>query len=410
MATAPRRELVAGGDLRPDTLSGEVVIVSGGGGGIGLEAARSLLWLGATVVIAELDRELGRQARQLLGESSSTRFAFVETDVGDESSVSRLLAEVVNRFGKVDAVLNNATYAPSGMAVAEAPIEAWDRSYAVNLRGPVLLARACLPGMIERRHGVFICVSSTGGPFLAPYETLKAAQLELANSLEAELEGTGVVAFTIGPGLVPTQTASTAIEKLAPRLGMTVEQFWSMNQGAVLSVEAAGAGFAAAVALAERYAGQEISSTQALVDAGIEITTPSKEVGADCRPADTSHSLSACMAVRQTLQEQAAGWKERSFFERQWMLRDFKQRVGTPVERCLELLENLEHNLQGGPPVALPPGVAETLQRLALFYGHLGELARGYVKDPSTRDEQVRLTGGWTKDVERLQNLLQGQR
>lgn len=407
MATAPARELIAGGDLTPVSLAGEVVIVTGGGGGIGLEAARSLLWLGATVVIAELDGDLRHQAAEALGQPAGHRLAFIQTDVGDEPSVGRLIAEVAGRFGKVDAVVNNATFAPFGVPVAEAPIADWDRSYAVNLRGPVLLARACLPGMISRRHGVFICVSSTGGPFLAPYETLKAAQLELANSLDAELEGTGVVAFTIGPGLVPTPTASRAIEKLAPRLGLTVDQFWSMNQGAVLSVEAAGAGFAAAVALASRYAGQEISSTQALTDAGIEISTASTEAGPNRRPADAAASLSACVAVRRTLEEQAAGWKARSFFERQWMLRDFKQRVGTPVERCLELLENLESALQTAPASAPQPVLGATLQRLAQFYGHLGELARGYVKDPAERDQQVGLTTGWNSEVERLLSLLQ---
>jgi short subunit dehydrogenase len=303
-------------------------------------------------------------------------------------------------------VVNNATFAPFGMAVAEAPIHAWDRSYAVNLRGPVLLARACLPGMIERRHGIFVCVSSTGGPFLAPYETLKAAQVELANSLDAELEGSGVIAFTIGPGLVPTETAATAIAKLAPRLGMSVEEFWSLNRGAVLSVEAAGAGFAAAVALAGRYAGQEISSTQALVDAGIEV--PASLVVGGAGRANAAAAVAAAAAVRATLAEQAAGWKERSFFERQWMLRDFKQRVGMPVERTLELLDNLERTLASDSAKSAHGDLEASLRKLAEFYEHLGALARGYVKDPAARDEQVKLTDGWRGEVEELLRVAYG--
>jgi hypothetical protein len=214
-------------------------------------------------------------------------------------------------------VLNNATFAPAGLSVAETPITDWDRSYAVNLRGPVLLARACLQSMLARGRGVFVCVSSTGGPYLGAYETLKAAQLTLADTLDTELAGTGVTAFTIGPGLVATATAAAAIERVAPRLGLSLKEFYSMNRGAMLSVEAAGAGFAAAVALAALYAGQEISSSQALIDAGIDIPED-VEVPAGVNLAAAAHSQAQavprasraagelCDTVRSTLVQQAA--------------------------------------------------------------------------------------------------------
>lgn len=394
--------LIASGRFGRDALLDETVVVTGAGHGIGFEAARSLLWLGANVIIAEIDGSAGREAEARLGtEFAPDRVLFVATDVADEDAVRALVAAAKMRFGRIDVVLNNATFAPAGMAVVESSVDAWDRSYAVNLRGPVLLARACLPEMLARRHGVFVCVSSTGGPYLAPYETVKAAQLALANSLDAELEGTGVTAFTIGPGLVPTDTAIAAIERVAPRLGLSVEAFWEMNQGAVVSVEAAGAGFAVAITLAERYAGQEISSTQALVDAGIPMTSSPDRPSGEGHRADLSSVATTCGRVRATLAEQSAGWKERSFFERQWMLRDFKQRAGMPVERWLESLGQLEERLSVGSL----DGVGDqrfALDRLAAFYGHLGDLARGYVKDPRQRDEQVRLTAGWKAEVERL--------
>jgi NAD(P)-dependent dehydrogenase (short-subunit alcohol dehydrogenase family) len=395
--------LIATGRLGRDALAGNVVLVTGAGGGIGFEACRSLLWLGASVVIAEVNASAGQDAeKRLTGEWAADRVAFVPTDVGDELSVQRLVDAVEGRFGKVDVVLNNATFAPFGASVAETSIDVWDRSYAVNLRGPALLARACLPGMIARKHGVFVCVSSTGGPYIAPYETLKAAQLALANSLDAELDGTGVIAFTIGPGLVPTQTALTAIEKLAPRLGMTVEGFWATNRGAVLSVEAAGAGFAASIALAERYPGQEISSSQALIDAGIELAPEQQETAA-APPVigDLSAAIEACTQVRKTLAEQSAGWQQRSFFERQWMLRDFKQRVGMPVERCLETLERVQLRLAEGDIAGLSAERAP-LEKLEGFYDHLGELARGYVKDAKQREEQLQIVAVWKEEVERL--------
>lgn len=393
--------LIAGGRLHQSSLEGEVAIVTGAGGGIGLEAARSLLWLGASVVIAEIDAAAGRHATEILSaESDPARVFFVPADVGEEPAVAELVDAVVERFGKVDVVLNNAAYAAVGQAVADTAIEEWDRSYAANLRGPVLLARAFLPGMIERGHGVFVCVSSTGGPYLGAYEALKAAQLAVANTLDAELDGTGVIAFTIGPGLIPTETAKAAIEAIAPKLGTTVEEFWRTNAGAVLSVEAAGAGFAAAVALASRYAGQEISSTQALIDAGISVP----DAFAPAAPPDTvpvPAALEACRAVQATLLEQAAGWKRRSFFERQWMLRDFKQRAGVPVERCLELLERSAAELAAGNAGTLLQA-RPTLERLAAFYAHMAQLAEGYIKDPAQRAEQVRLVQSWEAEVRRL--------
>ncbi len=239
--------------LNPDTLRGETVIVTGAGGGIGFEAARALLWLGANVVIAEINPQSGAQAAEKLGsEFDPQRVLFVQTDVGDEASVQELAAQTVRRFGKVDGIINNATIAVLG-TVKDLPIDKWDASYRVNLRGPVLMARTFLPGMIGRHHGAFACVSSTGTAFLGGYETFKAAQVHLANTLDAELEGTGVFAFTIGPGLVPTETAGKAVEKLAPLMGMTVDEFFTLNKSAVLSVEEAGAGFAAALVFAERF-------------------------------------------------------------------------------------------------------------------------------------------------------------
>jgi NAD(P)-dependent dehydrogenase (short-subunit alcohol dehydrogenase family) len=263
--------------LSPDALRGETVIVTGAGGGIGYEAARALLWLGANVIIAEIDHQNGRKAERTLEEEyGKDRVLFVPTDVGDEASVKNLYNLSVVAFEKVDAVINNATIAVLGQ-VKDLPIEEWDKSYHVNLRGPVLMARTFLPDMIKRNHGVFACVSSTGTAFLGGYETFKAAQVHLANTLDAELEGTNVIAYTIGPGLVPTETASKAVAKLAPQMGMTVREIFEMNKNAVLSVEEAGAGFAASIVFAEKFRGQEISSMQALRAADIPQVGAAKE-------------------------------------------------------------------------------------------------------------------------------------
>jgi NAD(P)-dependent dehydrogenase (short-subunit alcohol dehydrogenase family) len=388
--------------LKPEALLGETVIVTGAGGGIGYEAARALLWLGANVVIAEIDSETGTKAAGALGqEFGPDRVLFVQTDVGDESSVTALHLHSVQRFGRVDAVINNATIAVLGQ-VKDLPIEDWDRSYHVNLRGPVLMARTFLPDMIRRDHGVFACVSSTGTAFLGGYETFKAAQVHLANTLDAELEGTQVIAYTIGPGLVPTETAQRAVSLLAPQMGLSVDQFFEMNKGAVLSVEEAGAGFAASIVFAEKFRGQEISSIQALKAAdisfgGMESAAAAAQVGASQR----RQAAELSGRVRNTLKEQSDDWQRRSLFERQWVIRDFRKTAGMPVAEWLMALEELTECLEAGGPVNAPP-----LAKLAAYYGHLADLARGYEKDPVKLKESLSHVNSWRDDVELLDKML----
>lgn len=171
-------------------------------------------------------------------------------------------------------------------------------------------------------------------------------------------------------------------------------------------MEAAGAGFAAAVALAGRYAGQEISSSQALVDAGIALASGRDTAESSPSPVTDRRAASeACERVLRTLAEQSAGWRQRSFFERQWMQRDFRQRVGVPVERCLETLGRVQRGLASGD-VARARAERALLDRLAGFYGHLGNLARSYGTDPEQREEQARIVGGWNAEVERLVELI----
>jgi NAD(P)-dependent dehydrogenase (short-subunit alcohol dehydrogenase family) len=328
---------------------------------------------------------------------------FVRTDVSEEHDVQRLAHEAQHCFGQVDVVLNNATLAPHGKPVHESSIGDWDISYRVNLRGPVLLAQAFLPGMLARRHGIFACVSSKGAAYLGAYESLKAAQVHLAETLDAELENTGVIAFTIGPGLVPTETAQAAVQHIAPLMGLSLDEFYQMNQGAILSAEAAGAGFAAAIALAEQFKGQEISSLQALIAAQIEVASPATTPDSPSAEAVTQ-ALPWCQQVRRTLEEQAHGWQQRSIFERQWMLRDFKKNAGMPVEQWLNALTQLEQQLAVSQPISvktLPP-----IERLAGYYSHMGDLAKGYEKDQTKLAESMTHINRWIDEVNRLREAL----
>jgi hypothetical protein len=256
--------------------------------------------------------------------------------------------------------------------------------------------------MIERDHGVFVCVSSTGTAFLGGYETFKAAQVHLANTLDAELEGTGVIAYTIGPGLVPTETASKAVARLAPQMGMSVEQFFEMNKAAVLSAEEAGAGFAVSILFAEKFHGQEISSMQALKAADINFGSAVTEARPDEMDAEERKQARVlCESVRLTLKEQSDDWKRRSLFERQWVIRDFRKTAGMPVEEWLETLSQLDENLKQGAS-SHPP-----LEKLAGYYDHLADLAKGYEKDTVKLQENLRHVYRWRDEVNELEKMLE---
>lgn len=129
------RLLISTSNLKNDSLKGRVVIVTGGGRGIGFEASRALLWLGAKVIIAEMDETTGTLAeRNFRSEFGSGReVAFVKTDLANEDDILRLEEFVRQDFGKADIVLNNAAALPTG-DVKDAPISSWDLSYRVNLR------------------------------------------------------------------------------------------------------------------------------------------------------------------------------------------------------------------------------------------------------------------------------------
>ena len=403
------------GNLTQNSLKGEVAVISGAGRGIGYEAARALVWLGAKVVIAEVNEKSGRAAEENINkEFGSGRALFVKTDIGNEKDIDKLAEAALKKFGKVDIVLNNATVFPMG-AVKDIPVESWDFSYRVNLRGPVVLAREFLPAMIERKHGVFVCVSSSGAaPFMGAYEVFKTAQVELSNTISAEVEGTGVYAFTIGPGISKTPGFVEGGGKVASLMGMSLEDLFELNKNAQISPEAAGAGFAIAVALAKKYHGQETSSIQVLREAGVPLTDQEETQAEEQKPSHLQETQAAKLtenrstpelyqSVLATFLEQSDGWKKRNLFERQWVSRDFKKTTGMSIDEMQTTLKALGANLRTG---ASTEEFIEQLNQLAGYYVHQQGQLRGFEKNPQKLEENLKVIDGWVNDAEALVKML----
>jgi len=404
--------LVSESTLTQDSLKDQVVVITGAGRGIGYEAARALVWLGANVVIAEIDEETGKSAADNLErEFGEDKALFVKTDVGSDKDVENLAEEVLGKWGKVDVVLNNATVFPMG-EVKDTPVDKWDFSYHVNLRGPVLLARAFLPEMVKRRHGVFVCVSSSGAaPYMGAYEVFKTAQGELASTIAAEMEGKGVYAFTIGPGIVRTPGFLEGGGQVASYLGKTIDELLEMNKSFEISPEAAGVGFAASIVLASKYHGQETSSIQVLREVGIVLGGEKDGAVTKKNVSESSEVLSdkpekLFQRMMKTYMEQSDGWKTRNLFQRQWVARDFRKNTGMSIDEMFAALRAIEGNLN---KKVLSEDSIKNLEKLASYYAHQQDQLKGFEKDPKKLEENLKIIDGWIKDIKLLKKSLSGE-
>jgi NAD(P)-dependent dehydrogenase (short-subunit alcohol dehydrogenase family) len=189
-------------------LEEETAIVTGAGRGVGRAIALGLGRTGAAVVVAARSR---REVEDVTGTiaSGGGRAIAVPTDVTDEHAVGSLIDEVESQFGPPTLLVNNAGSWGHVGPVAEADATAWWHDVEVSLKGTFLCTRAVLPAMLRRGTGRIVNVASYAAvapsPYMTAYACAKAAVLRFTDSLAAELEPSGVLAFAITPGFVRTQ-------------------------------------------------------------------------------------------------------------------------------------------------------------------------------------------------------------
>lgn len=176
------------------TLRDQVIIVTGAGRGLGAAISRVLSAEGATVVATDYDAGTAdRTAAELIAEGSQSHA--IALDVGDEAAVRSALDEVVDRFGRVDAVINNAAIDIT-LPIDELNVEDWDRVVRTNLRGPFLLAKHASVLMRKRASGAIVNIASTASrrawPNASVYHATKWGLLGLSHALHAELRPHGI--------------------------------------------------------------------------------------------------------------------------------------------------------------------------------------------------------------------------
>ncbi|AKI98322.1 short-chain dehydrogenase [Kosmotoga pacifica] len=400
--------------LSRTALAGKVAIITGAGQGIGKELARALAWLGAKVIIAEI-RDTGLEVEALIRSERGTAL-FVQTDVGDEKSIQALAEKAFNTFGKVDILVNNAIIYRPG-TILELPIEAWDQVYAVNLRGAVLGIKAFLPGMLERKEGVIVTLTSSEGmPYMASYFASKVALQSLGLSLASELsEETGVSAFVFAPGMVDTPGGNRAFQALAPKYGMSYQEFINMspNPGynGLMPAEDCAAGFAYAIVHARDYHGQVVDPFQPLAKAGLLNFSPQSKFEVDGTAPTMSSSekttgeksaIELAREVKKILEVVNKETNELDLFRKMWVTRVFRQRSGMGIKDWLEVvtelvseLETLDKAVEIGNTAKVEnvcgkfPWLKSNLERLADYFKKNMKDAEGYFKDPEALSEAL---------------------
>jgi len=193
-------------------LEGRVAIVTGASRGLGEAAATALVAEGVRVLAAARSTA----ALEKLQSADPERIAIATVDMRDADQVAALADAAVERFGRLDVVVNNAGIAPAGRFVDQ-PQEERDEVFAVNVRAPAVLARAAGRHFIAQRSGKVINVASTSGingkPTLVSYSASKGAVLQFTKALGAEWARFGIQVTAIAPGAFETDAQAAVLSR-----------------------------------------------------------------------------------------------------------------------------------------------------------------------------------------------------
>ena len=192
-------------------LEGKVAIVTGASRGLGRAAAEGLAAEGVRVLaVARTTPDLEK-----LQATDPDRIAITTVDMRSADEVAALPDLAVERFGRLDVVVNNAGIAPAGR-FADQPQEQWDEVFDVNVRAPAVLTRAAGKHLLAQRSGKVINVASTSGingkPVLVSYSASKGAVLQFTKALAAEWGRYGVQVTAIAPGAFETDAQSAVLD------------------------------------------------------------------------------------------------------------------------------------------------------------------------------------------------------
>lgn len=204
-------------------IAGRVALVTGAGSGIGRASALTLAAAGAAVAVADINLVGAEETVRLIEEAGGRAIA-VEADVSDESSVAAMVETTVAELGSLQLLHNNAAdvmIIQRDFDVVGMDVEVWDRTMAVNLRGPMLGCKYAIPRMIEAGGGSIVTTSSLSGQFgdlsRVAYGVSKAGIDSLTRYVATMYGKQNIRANAVAPGVVktPALAANVSAEELA---------------------------------------------------------------------------------------------------------------------------------------------------------------------------------------------------
>ena len=196
-------------------LANKVVIVTGASRGIGRAIATRCAAEGAKVVLAARKLDALTGVEKEIIEAGGKAIA-IACHVGDEAAVESMVATTLDRHGQIDALINNAATNPHFGPLLDIDWPRWDKTFAVNLRGPLVATRAVVQHLRKRQApGAIVNVSSILGRMAAPFQGVygmtKAALIAMTETLAAELGADGIRVNAIAPGLIDTRFSSALL-------------------------------------------------------------------------------------------------------------------------------------------------------------------------------------------------------
>jgi NAD(P)-dependent dehydrogenase (short-subunit alcohol dehydrogenase family) len=194
-----------------ERLAGKVAIVTGAAQGIGRSIAERFGAEGATVIVSDVNGEGAESVAAGIRHNGAEAVAIV-TDVSDKASVDRLFDQTLDRFGKVDVLVNNAGLTNTERHFLDGDEEWWDRIHAVNLKGSFLCGLRAAQHMVRRGEGVIINLSSGGASRAhrgnAAYDATKGGIEALTRAMAVDLAPYGVRVNALVPGSIDTRGMS----------------------------------------------------------------------------------------------------------------------------------------------------------------------------------------------------------
>ena len=197
-------------------VDGKAALVTGGASGLGAESARRLAREGAKVLLTDLSAEAGQAVADEILAAGGTA-AFLVQDVTDEARWGEVVAATLERFGRIDVLVNSAGVADRGEPILEATLDAWRHIVGVNLEGTFLGVKAVAPTMAAAGRGSIINLSSIMGkvglPGAAAYCASKGGVLMLTKAVALELAPLGVRVNSVHPGFIETPMVVNAFRR-----------------------------------------------------------------------------------------------------------------------------------------------------------------------------------------------------